>query len=291
MKRILISLALAGLITTSVEAHGRNNMNVTVDTDDVVTSCDQLRVTFGEDRDTGYRAVEQVAIGAVKSLKIEAPRNGGIYVSGGRGAAYSVTACKAAQFEDSFRGLRVDVRGNEVTASGDDDSNWVVYFLVTVPRGADVNLRATNGPITIRDVNGTVVAHALNGPISARQSSGNLDLDTQNGPISLHGGSGSVKLNAQNGPISVRFDGTTWNGNLEAHTQNGPLSVRVPRDFRSGLVIQSDGRGPVSCRGEACRGARRTFDDDDQRRIEIGSGPTVVNMSTVNGPISVKDID
>lgn len=289
MKRILITLAFAGLITTTAEAkHGGGHMSIDVAGEEI-TSCDQLRVTFGDDRTQGFRAEEQVAVGNVKSLKVQAAKNGGIYVSGARGSSYSVTACKAAELQDSLRDLRVDVRGNEITASGSDDRNWIVYFLVSVPRGADIDLSASNGPISIRNVNGKVVAHATNGPISARQSSGTLDLDTQNGPISLHGGSGNVKLNAQNGPISVRFDSTTWDGSLEANTQNGPLSVRMPAGFLSGLVVESNGRGPVSCRSEACRDARRSFDDDDHRRIELGSGPAVVRMSTVNGPISVKD--
>ena len=290
MKRILVTLAFAGLIASSAEAkHGYSNMSVNIDDEGEITSCNQLRVTFGDDRTEGFRSEEQVSIGTVRSLKVRAAKNGGIYVTGARGSSYSVTACKAAEYQDSLRDIRVDVSGNEVTASGGDDRNWMIYFLVSVPRGADIDLNASHGPISIRNVNGRVVAHATNGPISARQSSGTLDLDTQNGPISLQGGSGNVKLNAQNGPISVRFDGTTWDGNLEANTQNGPLSVRVPAGFRSGLVVESNGRGPVSCRSEACRDARRSFDDDDHRRIEFGSGPTVVRMSTVNGPISVKD--
>jgi hypothetical protein len=287
MKRILVSLAFVGLIASNVEAKSRN-ISINFDDEGDLTSCDQLKVSFGDDREEGFRAEEQVAVAGLKSLKIHAATNGGIYVTGARGSQYSVTACKAAEMQETLSDLRVNLSGNEVTASG-GSGNWVVYFLVTVPRGADLDLRANNGPIALRSVNGRVVAHATNGPISAKQSSGNLDLDTQNGPISLSGGSGNVKLNAQNGPISVRFDGNTWDGSLDANTQNGPLSIRVPRDFRSGLVVQSRGRGPISCRGEACRDARRTFDDDDERKIEMGSGPTVVRMSTVNGPISVKD--
>ena len=78
---------------------------------------------------------------------------------------------------------------------------------------------------------------------------------------------------------------------IEAHTQNGPASLRIPSNFRSGVVVESDGHGPVSCRAAACKEARRTWDDEDNRKIELGSGPTVVRMSTVNGPVSVREID
>lgn len=288
MKRILITLALAGLIAPAADA-GTRGVSIRVDDGGDLTRCDQLRVSFGDDRSEGYRAEEQVPVAGVKSLKVRAAKNGGIYVSGARGGQYSVTACKVAEFADSLRDIRVNVSGNEVTATGEGSGSWVVYFLVSMPRGGEADLHAYNGPISLRSVHGNVVARATNGPVSAKESSGTLDLETQNGPISLAGGSGNVKLNAKNGPISVRFDGATWDGNLEANTQNGPLSVKVPAGFRSGLVVESNGRGPVSCRSEACRDARRSWDDDENRRIEIGSGPTVVRMSTVNGPISIKD--
>ena len=49
------------------------------------------------------------------------------------------------------------------------------------------------------------------------------------------------------------------------------LTSRRAASFRSGVVVESEGRGPVSCRAEACRQARRTWDDEDNRRIELGS--------------------
>lgn len=291
MRRFLLSLAV-GVLLVPVAAAKNHNMSISFDDDFAdITSCDQMKIRFGDDHSRGFRAEEQVPVRGARSLKVRSAKNGGIYVSGGSGQM-SVTACKASEFEDSLRDIRITTSGNEVTADV-GDRNTVVYFLVSVPRGAELDLEANNGPISLRNVNGKVVAHATNGPISIKQSSGSFDLDTQNGPISLSGGSGTVKLNAQNGPISVRFDNNTWDGSLDARTQNGPLSLRLPRDFRSGLVVESNGHGPVSCRGEACREARRTWDDDDDRhrRIEIGSGPTVVRMSTVNGPISVKDVE
>src|SRR2546430_9784908 len=64
------------------------------------------------------------------------------------------------------------------------------------------------------------------------------------------GGSGSAKLNATNGPITVKLRGDSWNGSLDAHTENGPMSLRIPPTFRSGVVVESDGHGPVSCRAD-----------------------------------------
>jgi DUF4097 and DUF4098 domain-containing protein YvlB len=257
--------------------------------DNNVTSCSDLRVTFEDE--PAATADEVVPVGNVRSLAVRAPQNGGISVAGNDSGGYQVTACKAAYSSAALNDIRVRLSGNEVSASGPDNGSWVVYFIVRAPRGADLDLDTRNGPISLRNVNGTIAAHALNGPISARELGGTMNLETTNGPISLDGGSGAAKLNATNGPITVRLRGDSWNGSLDAHTQNGPMSLHIPASFRSGVVAESDGHGPVSCRAEVCRQARRTWDDEDNRRIELGSGPTVVHVSTVNGPLSVRETD
>ena len=116
--------------------------------------------------------------------------------------------------------------------------------------------------------------------------------------VSFSGDSGNVKLRAQNGPVSVHLAGSYWvSGSLDASTQNGPLSLKLPAGYRSGVVVDSDGHGPVSCRAEACRAAIRARttssnddgDDDWPRHLELGSGPAMVHLATVNGPVSIKE--
>jgi hypothetical protein len=287
MKRLLVVLALVAVVVPA----GARTRNVTINVEDNerLTSCNQINVRF--DHSDGYRAEENLPVAGVRSLKISAAQNGGIYVT--EGGSYGVRVCKVAESESGLREMTASVRGNEVVSDGPGDGNWVMYFIVTIPRNGTIDMETHNGPIALYEVTATVNARATNGPISARRSAGTLDLSTQNGPISLTGGNGTVKLNAQNGPISVKLEDTFWNGSLDARTQNGPLSVRLPRNFRSGTVIESDGHGPMTCRAEICREARRTWDEDDDRsrRIEFGSGPTIVHMSTTNGPVSVKEAE
>jgi hypothetical protein len=284
MKRLALVLTLSVILAPAALARDRN---ISVSTEQgPVTSCDQVSVRFDHVR--AYRAEESLPVRGVRSLRVTAAENGGIYVSGG--SDYAVTACKASETESTLSDIRTSVRGNEVTADG-PDGNWVVYFIVTVPRGGTLDLDSNNGPISLREVSATITAHATNGPISVRDSSGTLNLTTENGPISLKGGSGTVKLNANNGPISVKLDETSWNGSLDARTENGPLSVKMPRGFVSGVLIESEGHGPLSCHADACRDMRRNLseDEDQPRRIEFGSGPTVLHMSTVNGPLSIRE--
>lgn len=293
MQKILLTLAALAL-AASAEAHSTSHhrsVSITVNTDDgeEVTRCDQIRVTFD-----GERAVmqeENIPAGSVRSLRAHAAVNGGVRVLGWDRSDWSITACKATAVGYDGRGVRAYLRGNELGVEGDDDDRqWVVYFLVRAPRNAVLDLDATNGPLSVHDLAGTVKVRTTNGPIALKGVGGSVDAEAQNGPITYAGNSGTVKLNAQNGPISVKLSGTTWSGgNLDARTQNGPISLKIPRDFRSGVVVESDGHGPIRCRAEACRDARRTFDDDDNRRIELGSGATLVRMSTSNGPVSVKE--
>lgn len=292
MRRISIFVSLFMLAFGAYAGeHSRHHhgCGLCVSMDDMqgeINDCSQLRVTI--DDEPAVRAEEIVSIGTPRSLVIRAPENGGIHVVGSQSEGYEVKACKAAASEGALNDIRVRVKGNEVTADG-AGGRWVVYFLVRAPRNATLDLSSHNGPIALQKFNGTVTANAVNGPISLRESSGTLNIETVNGPISLDGGSGSTKLNATNGPITVKLRGTVWDGSLDAHTENGPVALNMPATFRSGVVVESEGRSPVSCRAEACRQARRTWDDEDNRKIEFGSGPTVVRLSTVNGPVSVRE--
>lgn len=293
MRRILIPTAILALALPAFA--GRNhwsNHGFSVNVDDEyqsITDCSQIHVTY-DDRDVPVIS-EDLPVGGLRSLKIRSDRNGGIYVTGG-GNAFAVKVCKASALGDA-RDIRAHLSGNEVSADRDEERNSVVYFLVTAPRGGSIDLSSHNGPMCIRSVDGTVTAHAQNGPISVKESTGNLDISTQNGPIGFVGDSGTVKLRATNGPISVKLQGSAWtSGSLDAETQNGPMSLKLPRGYRSGVVVESDGNGPVTCRAEACRDVRRFNDEGDDerpRRIELGSGPKSVTLSTNNGPVTVKE--
>lgn len=287
MRRSLVLLA-AMLVSAPLLARDHN---VSFDGDNGdSTDCSAMNVRFDGDRVPV--TTENVPVGNVRALRVRTGSNGGIRVIGG--SAWSVKACKAVAAGLDAAAVRVNFDGNEVSASGPDDDNWTLFFVVTTPANATLDLAANNGPIGVRNFDGTLTAHTQNGPLSIRNSRGTIDANAKNGPISITGGSGNVKLSAQNGPISVKLDGTSWEGgSLDASTHNGPVSLKIPRGFHSGVVVESLGHGPVSCRAEDCVTSRQTATDDGDRprRIELGSGAQVVHLSSVNGPVSIKDRD
>ena len=151
-----------------------------------------------------------------------------------------------------------------------------------------MDVSVNNGPLTIRGVDGALKVHAENGPVSVHDCSGELELRSHNGPVTLEGNSGKQNVSTENGPVTLRLSGTTWNGSgLEAHATNGPLTLEIPSHYQSGVILESEGHSPFQCRASACSEGRKTW-DEDHKRVEFGSGPTLVRLTTENGPVTVR---
>jgi DUF4097 and DUF4098 domain-containing protein YvlB len=228
-------------------------------------------------------------------LKVHPHANGGTQVVGWDQNNYSVTACKAVApgdaAERTLSQITMSIENGTVSTHGPsgEDEDWTVYLLIRAPKSASIDLDTMNGPISLYDVDGKLTAHAHNGPISLHNFSGDADITAQNGPISMEGSSGNIRIKTENGPISVDLKGTSWNGaGLSADAQNGPVTLRVPSGFQSSFVVESTNHAPMSCRASICASARKTW-DDEHRRIEYGSSPAVVRLSTVNGPVAVEE--
>jgi hypothetical protein len=299
MKRTLLILVAMTLAALPLSARGHNwndggNVNISIgdDGDGAVTDCSQIRVTF--DGDAAIRSEEMIPAGNLRQLTVDSRRHGGVRVTGWDQSGWSIKACKASATAAGLQNAKVTLSGDQLSGTT-TDKETMVFFIIRSPRNATLNVKSSNGPIGLYDVSGNITLHAENGPIGLNKTTGTIDASTTNGPISYKdSSSGNVKLNAENGPIAVHLTGTTFTGSLDAKTQNGPLALRVPTGYRSGVVAESRGHGPVSCRAEGCANARRTWgnddddDDDSGRRIELGSGPTVIRVSTNNGPLSIK---
>ena len=280
MRRLVFALALT-LAASAAFAHDDFDHRSSAE------ECSPDRIHFNDDRTFVKREVIEAS--SLRSLKASVT-NSPISFEGGNASGYTIIVCKAATVESDLDRIHVTLSGNELRTDGPEGRRqWSVMYHVRAPRGADINVEAENGPVAIRDLDGTVVARAQNGPLALKNIDGNVDAATTNGPISVSGGSGTMKVRASNGPLSVHLDGAAFNGTLDASTKNGPLSVRVPRDYASGVLIESRGHGPISCRAEGCNRGWRSDDDGEPRRIELGSGATNVRLSTVNGPVTVKD--
>ena len=292
----LISLsALLALGFTSARAsRHHHSVNISDGHRHPATDCSDLRIRF-DDTDAVVRSEERTLTKAeAATLQVHPHTNGGVQVAGWDKETYSVTACKAvaasADAERILSQITMAIEGGRVSTKGPaDDDEWTVYLLVRTPKSATIDMETINGPLSFYDVDGKLTARAQNGPISLRNFSGDAEIRAVNGPISLDGSKGSVRIHTENGPITVELAGNTWSGaGLTADAKNGPLTLMVPSGYQSSFVVEATNNGPVSCKASICDNARKTW-DDEHRRIEYGSTPAMIHLSTVNGPVSVQE--
>ena len=289
----LLGMSFGVSKTRASSDHRHHSMSMGGGRDWPVKDCSDLRMRFDE-RGAVVRSEEKtLAKNEVSVLQVRPHHNGGVQVMGWDKDSYSVTACKAARADGDAEKILAEIHlvvdGAKVSATGPSyEDGWTVYLLVMAPKSASVDVETENGPVGIYDLGGKLMAHAHNGPISLKNFSGDADVTAVNGPISLEGSSGNVRVHTENGPISVDLAGTSWSGTgLSADAQNGPVTLHVPSGFTSSFVMESKGHSPMSCHASICGEARKTW-DDDHKRIEYGTGPAVIRLSTVNGPMSVE---
>lgn len=255
-------------------------------------SCNDLHIEFDGREGVMQSEEKTITKAEAATLRVEGEHNGGVQVQGWDQANYSVTLCKAAypgnDAESVLAQIKLNFSNGELTVSGPGSHHqWSAHLLIKAPRGAAMDLNVHNGPMGLYSVEGNLKVHAVNGPVTVEKCKGDLIVRAENGPISLEENSGKLDVRTQNGPLTIDLDGTSWAGSgLEAHANNGPVTLHVPSGYQSGVVLESDGHGPFSCAASVCDEGRRTW-DDSSKRVEFGSGPTVVRVSTVNGPVSV----
>jgi hypothetical protein len=288
--------ALLALGFTSARANRHHHsVNISDGHRRPATDCSDLRLRF-DDQDAVVRSEERTLTKSEAAvLEIHPHSNGGVQVVGWDKDTYSVTACKAAagsndEAERILSQITMSVEKGRISTNGPgDDEEWTVYLLIRAPKSSSIDVDTTNGPLSFYDVDGKLTARAKNGPISLKNFSGDAEITAVNGPISLDGSSGSVRIHTENGPISVALEGKTWSGaGLSADAKNGPVTLMVPSGYESSFVVESTNYAPVSCKASICENARKTW-DDEHRRIEYGSSPAMIRLSTVNGPVSVRD--
>jgi hypothetical protein len=105
-------------------------------------------------------------------------------------------------------------------------------FTVRVPASLALELRTTNGAISVAGVSGTVDARAANGAVSLANTTGPATLETTNGSIAVRlpaGAGASLDLQTTNGSISVPAAGAQGTRRLQSAIGAGgpPITARA----------------------------------------------------------------
>jgi DUF4097 and DUF4098 domain-containing protein YvlB len=128
-----------------------------------------------------------------------------------------------------------------------------------------VDLRSTNGQLTIRDLAGTLKA------------------STTNGAIDGEGLSGGAKASATNGRIQLDFQ-TVGTGDIVCDTTNGRIALTLPSDAKASLSAN------VTNGGISTDGLNLNVSDKSRRHLEgtLNGGGAVIRLEATNGSIGVK---
>jgi hypothetical protein len=282
-------------VALTASSHSRSQKApfvVTTSPDDNVSSCSDLHYRFDHRDAVVQSETREITKAEAPTLRVTAESNGGIDVEGWDKDSYSVTLCKGAEDGNDAQAIldqiHMSFQNGELGVTGPSShERWAAHLLMRSPKAAALELSVFNGPLSLQQVDGQIRVRAKNGPISVVGCSGELDLNSQNGPLTLEDNRGKQTVHVQNGPVTLRLSGDSWDGaGLDAQGTNGPLSVRIPSGYKTGVLVQSQGHSSFGCQASVCSEGRKTW-DDDHKSIEFGSGPTIVRVSTVNGPVSV----
>ena len=267
MKAAVLSLGLLAASSSLVWAQGEEKG----------LSCNQRN--WNGDQASHCVMREQTIPAAGGVLNVDGRTNGGVSVRGWDRAEILVRAQVQtwAKTDEEARGLAdqvsVEVNGNSIrsngpTSQGRDRKGWAVSFEVFVPRSYDLSLKAHNGGISVRDVQGRI------------------EFETTNGGVSLARLAGEVRGTTTNGGINLTLDGSQWNGSgVDVRTTNGGVKVMMPANYSAHLESSTVNGGmtfdfPVTVQGKI----------DRELNTDIGGGGAPIRVRTTNGGVSIRRI-
>ncbi|WP_426491572.1 DUF4097 family beta strand repeat-containing protein [Hymenobacter sp. 102] len=235
----------------------------------VPTASTALQKQYCETRDL---TIPAPAIGS--TLTVDARTNGSIVVRGWNGAGVKVRAlvtARAAALTDAkalVAAVKISTQNNMLRAGRANESldGWAADFEVLVPATTNLELKATNGSITLDNVTGT------------------LRLATTNGSLVLRNVNGDVRGQTTNGSLTLQLTGPAWSGpGLEVSTVNGSIDWQLPAVYAATILARTT-HGKVS----AELNTKRKSVLPHNLAATLGKGGAQLKASTVHGSISVK---
>jgi DUF4097 and DUF4098 domain-containing protein YvlB len=222
--------------------------------------------------------MREQSIGFSGRLTVDGGMNGGVTVKGWDRADVMIRAKVEGAAEDDLAAkalvsqIFVDSSAGMITARGpqidNKKQNWQVNFEISVPKRADLQLKAHNGGIGVSDVHGRI------------------EFETMNGGVSLSRLGGDVEGKTMNGGVTVTLAGDRWDGTkLDARTTNGGVTVNMPERYSAHLETGTVNGGlnvdfPMTVRGELNR----------RLSTDIGNGGPTIHVETMNGGVNVRRV-
>ena len=206
----------------------------------------------------------------VNLIKVTSAPEGGLSIRGWNKSTARLVICRYAVANTKTHASRVlgsinvSSRNGEIAAYGpqlDATQAWWVNMTLYVPRRANIDVRASNGGVAMRNLTGRVTAHATTGGISVAESSGKYKISTESGGITLDRVSGLVDANSRDGAIAFKVAGSGW-PSIEATAADG---------------------GHILCTLKGCEDALAA--GGSRSRLRLGDGVPDIRLSSIGGSI------
>ena len=229
-----------------------------------------------------YNELRELNLPASGKLDVDGARNGGISVKGENRSDVLVRACVQAwgSTDEAARSLASSIRINTsgvIKADGPEE-NFSVSYEIRVPRNTNLTLKAQNGGLGVKSVDGS------------------MDLSTSNGGISVYDAAGDVRGRTTNGGVSVGLIGNGWKGSgLDLQTTNGGINLSIPSNFAANVEAGTVNGGFSSDIPEL------NVTTDDQKgyghgrakkvNTTLNGGGANIRLVTTNGGVRISSTD
>jgi DUF4097 and DUF4098 domain-containing protein YvlB len=218
--------------------------------------------------DAEIRAISQERLDAAKIIADRAGGKLNIEVAWPDGKPMGNEGCRFDIVVPDAKGVEVRTTNGAVTISG---------------LGGEAIARSTNGMIKLVDHDGPAGVSSTNGRIELENVSGKTTATTTNGGVSVVGAKGSVHASSTNGSITVRLAGESA-GPVNASSTNGGIEVTIGKTF-AGTLSASTTNGHIDIPEIA--NARLVRVQKNSATVAIGQSNESSELRTTNGSIRV----
>lgn len=178
---------------------------------------------------------------------------------------------------------RLDVTADMPT----DGRNYGAAFDVACPGSLDLDVRTSNGSVTVTSMTGDVVVETSNGSVTLTGTNGAADINTSNGAVDLRVHQGAVTVNTSNGSVDCDVAALGPAEQVDLETSNGAVTLLLPADV-SCTFDASTSNGEVTVVASGFGSVNYTLSERTHKAGTIGSGASTVNIETSNASVTIR---
>lgn len=158
-------------------------------------------------------------------------------------------------------------------------------FDISAPESTSLSLTATNGGISVNGIVGSINAGTTNGKIGLTDTRGAAVLGTTNGEITTSGHSGAIDAQTTNGAVRLDIAALAPSEGASVGTTNAAVELFLPPDVSATLDLTNTS-GSISLYDFSY--VLDGTQNDHHARVLIGTGTSVVTVTTTNGDITIR---